>query len=77
VDAAAAGALRDDFLAGPVEGRGLVAEGSGDREWRQTISREGGQATEADREAVAAWAAARGEIAVYEIGPLVDLSGVA
>ena len=76
-DEATAEALRSDFIAGPVEGRGLMAGGGGDREWRYTIAREGGQATEADRVALAEWAAARCEIASFEAGPLVDLSSAA
>ena len=78
VDEAAADALLDEFIVGPIEGNGLLAGGGGDRRgWRHTVSREIGQATEADRVAVAAWAAGRAEIAACDVGPLVDLSGAA
>ena len=75
---AAADALWDAFVAEAVEGNGLVADGGRrGRTWRHTIVRDGGQATEADRVALSAWAAARDEIASCEVGPLVDLSGAA
>ena len=74
VDETAMDRLCDDFIEGPVEGRGLMAGGGGDREWRYTLSREGGQAVEADRAAMVEWAAGRREIATCTVGPLVDLS---
>ena len=76
LDEAAALALWDDFITGPIEARGLVCAGAGgvDR-WSQVVHSDAGQATDADREAVAAWAAARPEIRRAEIGPLVDVTG--
>lgn len=68
-------ALVRALVAGPVEARGLVAEVAGTVDRLVTITRDGGQATEADREAIADWAASRREIAQCEVGPLVDLSG--
>ena len=75
VDDAAAVALRDAF-AREAGAHGLVVEeGGGRRAWRHTIVRDGAQATHADRDAVARWLAAHEEIASYDVGPLVDLSG--
>ncbi|HEY0971405.1 MAG TPA: 50S ribosome-binding protein YggL [Gemmatimonadales bacterium] len=68
-------ALLRDLLDGLVEERGLVAEVRGRGAWLVTVTRDAGQATEADREAISAWAAGRREIARCEVGPLVDLSG--
>lgn len=69
-------ALRADFVRLALEPLGLVAESGPPTgaSWRHTITRDGGQATDADRQAVAAWAAGRPAIASCEIGPLVDLS---
>lgn len=75
VTAEGARALLHALVAGPVEGRGLVAEAAGGADRLVTITRDAGQATEADREAIAHWAAAQREIARCEVGPLVDLSG--
>lgn len=75
VDGAAAGALLRAMLDGPVEARGLAAEARGDGARFVTVTRDAGQATEGDREAIAGWAAARPEVARCEVGPLVDLSG--
>jgi uncharacterized protein YggL (DUF469 family) len=73
---AAALALRDAFIAGPVEGRGLVCdEGATGGRWCHVVHSEAGQATNADREAMAAWAAGRPEIVAAEVGPLVDVAG--
>ncbi|MHB1225487.1 MAG: 50S ribosome-binding protein YggL, partial [Gemmatimonadaceae bacterium] len=72
-DVAALDALRADFAA-LLEPEGLSAEPGPGGGWRQTVSRDGGQATNSDREAVAAWAAARSRIAACDVGPLVDLS---
>lgn len=71
LDAAASAALRDAFVAA-VEARGLSA-GGGDRVWRHVISRDGGQAIDADREALRAWAASRPDVMDVTVGPLVDL----
>lgn len=70
---AARDALRASMLAA-VTARGLVASGGGDREWYYAISRDGGQAVDADREAMSAWASRRGEVAEATVGPLVDLT---
>ena len=77
LDEVTADALRDAFIEGPVEGRGLSAAGGGARDWRYTITRDGGQATEADRVAMTDWAARRPEITVCHVGPLADLSSAA
>lgn len=75
---AAARALWDDFIAGPIDGRGLVCGGGpSEGRWSHLVSSDAGQATDADREAVATWAAARPEIVAAEVGPLVDLSSAA
>jgi uncharacterized protein YggL (DUF469 family) len=54
--------------------RGLVAD---DRRhvdsWVCAVRSEASQATDADRDAIIAWAAAQPEIAVLEAGPLADL----
>ena len=72
LDAAAAHALRDAFVHA-LESRGLAAAGS-DAAWRHVISRDGGQAIDADREALQAWADARPEIVAATVGPLQDLT---
>ena len=69
----ARGALRDAFVAA-LDARGLVAAGGGVADWRYVIHRDGGQAVDADREAVTAWLAARPEVADVVAGPLVDLT---
>ena len=48
--------------------------GGGESEWRYVVRRDGGQAVDADRQAVAAWLAARREVAEVVVGPLVDLT---
>ncbi|HZI40904.1 MAG TPA: 50S ribosome-binding protein YggL [Gemmatimonadaceae bacterium] len=67
--------LWDDFLAGLVEGRGLACDpavhdfdGLGRLLYRHDAS-----ATEDDRRAVREWARRRGEIADYDVGPLMGL----
>jgi uncharacterized protein YggL (DUF469 family) len=77
IDAAAADAVWRLFRAEAVEGNGLAAEGGGGRTWRVTIVRDGGQATEADRIAVSAWAAGHEAILSCEVGPIVDVGGAA
>jgi uncharacterized protein YggL (DUF469 family) len=70
----AADALMTAFVQA-VEARGLGAGGGGDATgWSLTIEPGAVQAIDADREALASWAAARGEIADVFVGPLVDLS---
>jgi len=66
--------LWDDFVAGPLGGRGLtydsVEETSG---LSRLLYRPNANATEDDRRAVREWARRRGEIATYDIGPLTNL----
>jgi uncharacterized protein YggL (DUF469 family) len=72
---AAVRTLWDDFIRDPIEGRGLVCEGRGaPRRWPHVVHSEAGQATDADRDALIAWAATRPEIVGSEVGPLVDLA---
>lgn len=73
-DAAALDRLRADFVELLLEPRGLAAEPWAGGGLRQTVTRDGGQATDSDREAVVAWAASRAGIAACDVGPLVDLS---
>ncbi|GLC24674.1 50S ribosome-binding protein YggL [Roseisolibacter agri] len=75
LDADAVRALRDAFV-GVLESRGLAAAGGGDATWHHVISRDGGQAIDADREALEAWADARAEIVEATVGPLQDLTDV-
>lgn len=65
--------LTDDFLR-MLQARGLVTSGgfSGTR-WSHVIRSEAAQATDADRQAVDAWAAGRAEIVVRDVGDIVDL----
>ena len=72
LDADAARALRDAF-ARVLESRGLAADG-GDGRWHHVISRDGGQAIDADREALRAWATSRPEFVAVDVGPLQDLT---
>lgn len=58
-----------------VEARGLSAGGGGDVVWTHTVVRDGGQAVDADREALRAWAEAQPGIVEVRVGPLVDLAG--
>lgn len=73
-DPAALDALGADFVELLLGPQGLSAEPGRGGRWRHTITRDGGQATNSDREAVVAWAAARARIAACDVGPLVDLS---
>jgi len=61
-------ALRD-----AVEARGLESTPVG--EWMVLVTGVGTQATDADREALAAWAAERLDVAAHAVGALVDLLG--
>jgi hypothetical protein len=70
--------LWDDFVAGPVAGRGLSCS-TGDRSDGATtrlLYRDGASATEDDRRAVREWARRRGEIADYDVGPLTRLPAI-
>lgn len=74
---AEAGALElwDDFLAGPLSGRGLRCDdGAGAPDAARLLYRAGASATEDDRRAVREWARRRGEIAGYDVGPLADVA---
>jgi len=63
--------LWDDFVAGPVEGRGLTWNAAADSDGlSRLLFRRNANATEDDRRAVREWARRRGEIAAYDIGPL-------
>ena len=67
--------LWDDFIAGPLGGRGLAC-GTGDAPTdglSRLLYRPNASATEDDRRAVREWARRRGEIAAYDIGPLTSL----
>jgi uncharacterized protein YggL (DUF469 family) len=68
--------LWESFVRETVERRGLVCnDGTHDaKRWSCVVRSEAGQATDADREAIAAWASAQPEIVAVEIGPLVDLT---
>ena len=57
-----------------VEARGLSAGGGGDVVWTHTVAREGGQAIDADREALRGWAEAQAGIVEVRVGPLIDLN---
>lgn len=70
VDAAALHAL---FLNVATELDGLAVEASTAIPGRFTVVRDGGQATDADRQAIVSWAAGRPDIARCDVGPLVDL----
>jgi hypothetical protein len=67
--------LWDDFLAGPLGGRGLACEAAppGTDSLSRLLYRPNASATEDDRRAVREWARRRGEIAGYEVGPLKTL----
>ncbi len=66
-------AIHVRFVEEVAEPDGLVAEASPAVPGRFTVTRDGGQATHADREAVIAWAAAQPDVARFDLGPLVDL----
>ena len=74
--------LWDDFVAGPLDGRGLTCDTSanlaategGTSALSRVLYRPNATATEDDRHAVREWARRRGEIADYDIGPLTSLT---
>jgi hypothetical protein len=74
LDEAGALELWEDFVAGPVAGRGLTcADGEQSPPGvARLLYRPGARATEDDRRAVREWARRRGEIADYVIGPLTS-----
>jgi uncharacterized protein YggL (DUF469 family) len=67
--------LWDDFVAGPLGGRGLTYDGAIEETTglSRLLYRPNASATEDDRRAVREWARRRGEIADYDIGPLTSL----
>ncbi|HEX5830094.1 MAG TPA: 50S ribosome-binding protein YggL [Gemmatimonadaceae bacterium] len=72
LSAAASDALARAFAA-TVEARGLSASARRGEAWCHVVTRDGGQAVDADREALAEWAASRPDLAGAMVGPLVDL----
>ena len=72
---AAALGLRTAFAA-LVAAQGLETSGAfgGEADPDCVVFREGGAVREADRRAVAAWAASRAELADYRVGPVVTLA---
>lgn len=67
--------LWDDFVAGPLGGRGLTYQTAAEETngLSRLLYRPNASATEDDRRAVREWARRRGEIANYDIGPLTNL----
>lgn len=65
--------LRANFLADVVAANDFVHTGGGETLALYTLSREGMQATDADRELVRRWADAHAAELSVEIGPLIDL----
>lgn len=72
VEAGDVDALVDDFI-DFLEGHGLQTGGAGDMTLEFVVSREGGQATDADRALVRDWANRWSEKAAIEVGDVVDL----
>jgi uncharacterized protein YggL (DUF469 family) len=68
-----AGALTKS-LAELLASQGLVSSGGGRRQLLFVVGREGSQATEAERELVARWAAEWRDAAAITVSDLVDLS---
>jgi uncharacterized protein YggL (DUF469 family) len=71
--------LWDDFVAGPLGGRGLTCDtsttdGAGTNALSRLLYRPNATTTEDDRRAVREWARRRGEIADYDVGPLTSLT---
>ena len=63
-----------DALGAALGARGLETEPAARDPWTLVVTREGGQAIDADREALTAWAASRDDVVACEAGPIVDLS---
>ena len=57
-----------------LEANGLMMGGGGDRTLELAITREGAQATDGDRQLVAAWAARWATAATVSISDLIDLA---
>jgi uncharacterized protein YggL (DUF469 family) len=68
--------LWDDFVAGPLDSRGLACrDGNGHAPGiARLLYRQGANATEDDRRVVREWARRRGEIAEYDVGPLTNIT---
>jgi uncharacterized protein YggL (DUF469 family) len=67
--------LRSAFLTRVVEPRGLTYhERTGGHDWSFVVQSEAGQATDADRQAVQAWAREHREIVAANVGPLLDFA---
>ena len=66
-------AIRAVFQQDAIDRNNLIAIGGGAREWRYTITREGGQAAEADRTLVRDWIEERCRDATISASPIVDL----
>lgn len=71
-----ADALRDDFV-DLLETNDLSTGGGGDRRLEYAVTRDGGQATQADRELVLAWAVRWAHVAQVAVSDLVDLNRAA
>ncbi|MGE5102349.1 MAG: 50S ribosome-binding protein YggL [Deltaproteobacteria bacterium] len=70
--------LRTAFLTRVIEPRGLTYnERSGGHDWSFVVQSEAGQATDADRQAVQAWAREQREVAATKVGPLLDFASAA
>ncbi|MEO7085867.1 MAG: 50S ribosome-binding protein YggL [Gemmatimonadaceae bacterium] len=65
-----------DELIRLLEANGLMAGGGGDRTIEFAINREGGPATDADREMILQWASQRRHVAAVEMSDLVDLNEI-
>ena len=67
-------AVVDVFISQAIETQGLLCGGGGKNpEWAVFVTREGrGSVTEAHRQAIETWLAARPEVNTMQIGPLVD-----
>ncbi len=65
--------LRANFLADVITPNELACTGGGERSATYTLSREGMQATDADRALVRRWAEEHAAELSVEIGPLFDL----
>jgi len=67
-------AVVDAFISQAIEAHGLLCGGGGKNPaWNVFVTREGrGSVTEAHRQAIERWLAARPEVNAVQIGPLVD-----